>query len=217
MSLNATENSDTHLCNYYPNLTVGITGGIGSGKSVVSRILRCNGFNVYDCDTKAKKLMVTEKSVKEDLLKNVGEAVYLSDGSVNKSFLAEKIFQDPEMMKIVNTIVHNAVRKDIEKERNLHKGLFFIETAILKTSNLYSACDEIWLIEADLKERIQRIKRRDCMSEEEIMLRINSQKKEFDDFPGNKTIVIDNHINSQLLSKIHYLVGLKRNFKQKNK
>ena len=94
---------------------IGITGGIGSGKSVVSRILRCCGFTVYDCDSEAKKLMTCNYMVKDCLINLFGDSVYHPSGELNKTLIADKLFSDNDIRVQVNAIVHRAVRNDIPR------------------------------------------------------------------------------------------------------
>lgn len=174
------------------NLTIGITGGIGTGKSVVSRVLRCNGFEVYDCDTSAKKLMENDIHLKEKLRSELGGEIYHNNGSLNKKLLASKLFNDDNVRNFVNSLVHEAVRKEISSLRIKIKGKFFIESAILFTSHLAEDCDKIWLVEAPLEERIKRVEKRDSMNRKEIEKRINSQRLEFSQIDSEKTLVIIN-------------------------
>lgn len=91
-----------------------ITGGIGSGKSVVSRVLRLNGYPVYDCDSEAKVLMETDPEVREGLKKILGNDAFFNNGKLNRKFVASIIFSDSEKRREVNGLVHEAVRKDFK-------------------------------------------------------------------------------------------------------
>lgn len=185
--------------------TIGITGGIGSGKSVVSRILRCNGFVVYDCDTEAKRLMTEDLDLKEALKSQIGPEVYEKDGNLNRRFLSKKIFYDLNVRKKVNNLVHTAVFRDIQQEIDRHKEIFFVESAILATSSLTELCQEIWLVESPLSERIRRIINRDGLEEEEINRRIESQECEFEAIEKLKPIVLENDDHTSLLVEIRKL------------
>lgn len=196
------------------NLTIGITGGIGSGKSVVSRVLRCNGFKVYDCDYQAKELMTSDLNLKKALISNLGERSYDSDGKLNRREVARIIFEDAEKRETVNALVHAAVRKDIKTDREEEKGYFFIESAIIFTGGIADFCDKIWYVTASLKTRFDRVSRRDHISEHEIMKRIQSQEKEFEHLPTDKTIVFNNENNNPILVKILDLTS-KLNYTQK--
>ena len=185
--------------------TIGITGGIGSGKSVVSRILRCNGYKVYDCDSEAKRIMVDDPGVKKHLREIAGEYVYNASGFINRKYLADLIFANRELLNKVNGVVHAAVRKDFERFRAENKGIVFIESAILVTGKLTGYCEKIWLIEAPLTIRIERIMTRDHLSREEIMKRIETQSQEFESLPADRTIILHNDGEKPLLDKVFEL------------
>lgn len=188
------------------NFTIGITGGIGSGKSVVSRILRCNGEKVYDCDSRAKWLMNNDPLLKEALKADVGNEVYDDSGRLNRKYLADRLFADLEIRILVNSIVHEAVREDIERRRRQIEGLFFIESAILATAHLDVFCNQIWLINASFEERLKRIHQRDNLSIEEINKRIESQASELSLLPQDKVVVIENNPDSLLLDSVLFKI-----------
>ena len=183
-------------------LTIGITGGIGAGKSVVSRVLRCNGFKVYDCDTEAKILMNKNREIKNSLQSELGEDIYFKDGTLNRKKLASLLFSNGKIRKVVNKIVHTAIRMDILNKKEGNKQFFFIESAILATSHLDKECDKIWLIIAPLNERIRRVGKRDSIEEREILQRIESQKEELSLLDKNKMLTIENDNQPPLLPKI---------------
>lgn len=184
------------------NSTVGITGGIGSGKSVVSRILRCNGFEVYDCDSEAKFLMANDSKIKESLQNELGEEIYNKRGDINKKKLSSLIFSDKKIRDFVNSIVHKAVKEDILRRIKKSNGNFFFESAILFSSGLDQYCSSIWVIESPLKERIERVLKRDNLSISEIEKRIKSQENEFPEKDINKEIIIRNDDRHPMLSVI---------------
>ena len=182
--------------------TIGLTGGIGAGKSIVARILRCNGFTVYDCDSEAKHLMVTLDEIKESLKSRLGNDIYRNDGNLDRKKLAGMIFSSVTIRTFVNNVVHSAVKKDIEKRRAAVKGLFFIESAILAGSGISQICDKIWIVTASEKERIKRVSQRDNLSKEEISKRIMAQEKEFELLPSEKSLILNNDSNSPLLMEV---------------
>lgn len=187
---------------------IGITGGIGSGKSVVSRILRLKGFRVYDCDTEARRLMEYDRSVKEGIVSILGDEAYAEPaGVLNRSYVASKIFNDVTLRDEVNAIVHKAVADDFLSYVRLEGGSVFCETAILATSHMDKICDAIWVVIAPENERIERVKRRNGLSEEEIRLRIATQKEEFELLPKEKIVEIRNGDSDMLLPQIDKLIG----------
>lgn len=185
--------------NILPPTVIGIAGGIGSGKSVVSRVLRCNGFEVYDCDHEAKHIMENDPQVQKALIDRFGESIYLQDGKLNRAELSQKIFTNAEERKYVNKVVHQAVRDDIKgKERKAYK-FFFIESAIIVTGGIDKLCDCIWVIESPLDERIRRVINRDNTDEDSIRKRIKAQQHEISEIPSEKIIYIDNEKGVPLL------------------
>lgn len=164
---------------------IGITGGIGAGKSVVSRVLRLKGYAVYDCDEEAKRLMIESNSLRDNLINRFGDECII-DGTLNKSFIATRIFNDSEARGWLNRQVHGAVASDID-EWCKGKGLAFVESAILHTSGLDKKCDEIWLVVAPEETRIARALKRGGIEEDNLRKRIEAQKDEFDSLPQDIT------------------------------
>ena len=185
-----------------------ITGGIGSGKSVVSRILRLNGYNVYDCDSEAKRIMENDLAVIEALIEILGEEAYIiekytsADKRLNKNFVASKIFSDSQLRDMVNAVVHKAVREDVTRFADRCNGVAFCETAIPSTSHMTEMCDSVWLVTAPEGERIERVKIRNGFSDAEIMQRIHSQREEFDRIESKKIVNLKNGSNDMLLPQI---------------
>lgn len=171
----------------YP-YAIGVTGGIGSGKSVVARLLQLMGVPVYDCDSKAKQLMCKNEGVRKALAEAVGEVVYNGDGTLNRAYLSSYMFGHPERVASVNTIVHPAVRADFRQWAQQSKcSIVVVESAILYEAGMENDVDTVWLVQASETLRMQRailrdgtdeaaIKRRmqSQMSEEELMYRANS-------------------------------------------
>lgn len=184
------------------NSTIGITGGIGAGKSVISRVLRCNGLNVYDCDREAKLIMVNDQSVKNSLTDRLGKDVYLTDGNLNRGKLAEDIFSDHELRRFVNGIVHKAVRNDIEEKRKKIEGLFFIESAILVTGGIAPLCNQIWIVTAPIAERITRVIKRDNTDIISVEKRMQSQERELELLESKDIVVLENDNRNPLLEEI---------------
>jgi len=159
-------------------MLVAITGGIGSGKSVVSQLLRVMGYPVYDCDANAKSLMTSDPILRQDLISLFGPETYQSDGTLDKPFLSKAIFSSPELLAKMNAAVHPAVARDIAKHHSLFHGeLFFYESAILFESgfNKLAVPDKVLCVTAPLELRISRTMARDNSSRESVLKRINSQ------------------------------------------
>ena len=141
---------------------IGVTGGIGSGKSVVSRLLRLMGIPVYDCDSEAKRLMCCSSAVRNALIAAVGSEVYRVDGTLDRAFLSAYMFGYPERVAQVNAIVHPAVRADFEEWARLSdKAVVAVESAILFEAGMDADVDAVWLVCAPESLRLQRAVLRD--------------------------------------------------------
>lgn len=187
---------------------IGITGGIGTGKSVVSRILRLKSFPVYDCDSRARMLMEDSERILESLRCRYGSECILPDGKLNRTLIASKVFTAEEERLWLNSLVHAEVRKDLEMWANSSPGgICFVESAIMVSSHLDRMCDEIWLVEAPAELRIERALKRGGISRENLMLRMESQRFEFDMLPEEKVKRISNDGSLSLLSQITELIN----------
>lgn len=171
-------------------MEIGITGGIGSGKSVISRILRSMSYPVYDTDSEAKRIMDTP-SLKQAIAAAWGTQIYLPDGTLDRRQLSAIVFSNPEQLARLNNIVHPAVRQDyalwVQRSRS---PIVFVESAILQESHMDTTLDYIWLVEADAETRITRVMQRNNLSREQVEQRICSQHPYSGDF-RTRTIVND--------------------------
>lgn len=149
-----------------------LAGGIGSGKSVVARLLRLKGFGVYDCDTRASWLMEHDDNLREELREAAGKEVYDTSGRLDRKYLGEKMFVDCRLRKEVNRVVHSAVRKDIRSWLEEDKANVVVESAIGSESGLLDEAEEVWLVVASENERLSRVLQRDFHRSKEDVLRI---------------------------------------------
>lgn len=188
---------------------IGITGGIGSGKSTVSSICRAKGYNVYDCDSNAKQIMSESDDVRNKILDIFGNDTIDNDGNINRNYLADIIFNDKNKREQLNNIVHTAIREDIIRWINDSKdNLLFIESAILCSSSIDKITDEIWLVIADEESRIQRVIKRNNTDRKDVVSRINSQRNEYDLLNWSKTHRIYNNEEDSLILQINQLLNL---------
>ena len=159
---------------------IAITGGIGSGKSVVCQILNNYGYQIYNCDINAKTLMDNSISIKSALSNELSPTVINNDGSIYRKILSDIVFNDKDKLNILNKIVHFYVKEDIiqwikENTSNLPPSKLFIETAILYQSGINKIVDEVWEITASEETRINRVIKRNGLSRTEVISRIKSQ------------------------------------------
>lgn len=173
-------------------MIIGITGGIGAGKSIVAQILAKLGYDVYDCDSRAKKIIDNSPQIHSLLCQHIHpEAVV--EGKVNRPCIAKVVFSDSEALKKLNEITHSAVKEDLKEWITAHAGekTLFIETAIPTSSGLSQFFTQTWLVEAPEITRIQRVIRRNGLSAEAVKSRIESQSQEFKNLPDAITITND--------------------------
>lgn len=149
-----------------------ITGGIGSGKSYVCRILESRGISVYDCDAAAKRLMRTSEKLQQELRQLVGQDVYTSDGQLQKRVLAEFLLTSEANKLALNDVIHPAVAEDF-----LSSGMTWLESAILFESGFDRrvSFDHVVCVSAPRDVRIQRIMRRDNITAEKAAEWIDTQ------------------------------------------
>lgn len=179
-------------------MIIGITGGIGSGKSYIAQALAQRGFAVYDCDREAKRIIAENKEVQAAIIDLLGEEAFIYHQSsiiYNTEYVAKRVFEDPQLLESLNKIVHPAVKKDICQQSGLSvkrsvsetvcqaKPVLFIESAILFESGLDKLCDKIVVVTAPEETRIARTIARDYQGEatpeniNKVRARIHAQKE----------------------------------------
>lgn len=175
---------------------IAITGGIGSGKSVISCIVKVMGYEVYDCDSRAKALMTQSDEVRKGLTEAFGDKTYRNDGSLNREHLSAIAFSNDEALQRLNDIVHPATARDMLQwaKQLADRGdkMAFVETALLRTAGLDRQVDEVWHVTAPASVRIQRVMVRSGLTESQVAERIAAQSVEEDIAPGEHVIINDN-------------------------
>jgi len=182
-------------------MIIGITGGIGSGKSTIARALAARGFAVYDCDQEAKRIIAEDKEVQEKIIALFGEEAFVK-GTYNTSYVAQKVFAQKELLEQLNRIVHPAVKADILSllpSIGKSEGAFLlVESAILYEAGLDEICDKIIVVEAPEEVRIARTLARDYHGEaseeniNKVRARIHAQEREQQPHSNVPTTVIQN-------------------------
>lgn len=185
---------------------IGITGGIGSGKSVVATLLGLSGVPVYIADEESKRLTETSPVIREKLLSLFGPDVYAGD-KLDKRLLASYIFTDPEVLKQVNAIIHPEVtRHFLDWVSKQTSPLCAIESAILFESGLDKIVDVRLMVYAPLETRIKRASNRDAVSREEIIRRIRHQMSD-EEKRDRSDFVIQNDDKQALIPQVRRLIG----------
>ena len=179
---------------------IGITGGIGSGKSTIARELAKRGFVVYDCDQEAKRIVAENKEVQQAIIDLLGEEAFSNSQSqrqYNTVYVAKRVFSDPSLLVQLNAIIHPAVGKDI-----LEKKPDFVESAILYESGLDKLCDKVIVVKAPEEVRIARTIARDYHGDaspvhiNKVRARMRTQKIPTGD------LVINNDGNASIASLV---------------
>ena len=159
-------------------LKIGLTGGIGSGKSTVAKIFETLGIPVYYADAEAKRLMNSSETLKKVIRQNFGEATYEND-QLNRKYLAGIVFNDPEKLELLNALIHPVTINDAEQWMQQQSAPYSIkEAALLFESGATENLDFIVGVYAPQALRIKRVMKRDGLTTDEIMKRINRQVNE---------------------------------------
>lgn len=190
--------------------TLGITGGIGSGKSLISRLLRLlYGIPVYDCDTAAKTLYDTDADLRDDLIGLLGKALYdTPQGTLNRPLLADIIFNNKEKLTAVESLVHPRVLKDFIRWRaDSAAQVVAVESAILLKSVVADSCDAVLFVEADKAERLLLTKQRDHATDQQVAGRMAQQQDQLH-YTSTKVPVIPifNGMNKPILPQLELLI-----------
>ena len=188
-------------------MIIGLTGGIGSGKSTIAKQLREMGYRVYDTDNEAKRLIVEDTRVRQQIEQLFGSEVY-KDGIYQTALVAQRVFADHSLLAKLNAIVHPAVKADImnrvsrlasqESQIGNQKNLFFIECAILYQAGFDTLCDKVVAVTAPEEIRLARVMKRDGTTIEKVRARIHAQEAEKD--VKRADIVINNDGQTPILT-----------------
>lgn len=170
-------------------MIIGLTGGIGSGKSTIAKQLRQMGYAVYDTDSEAKRLIVEDAAVRKQMIQLFGSDVY-KDGIYQTAFVAQRVFTDKSLLAQLNAIVHPAVRADILRwatmqdspsfRKGLGVGLCFVECAILYQAGFDTLCDKVVAVTAPEEVRLARVLARDHSTIDKVRARMRAQEAERD-------------------------------------
>ena len=181
---------------------VGLTGGIGSGKTTVSQMFKSLGIPVYNSDEEAKALMQSSEVLKQELIELLGDSCY-QNGQLNRSFIASKVFSDKALLEKINAIVHPRVAVHFEAWFSKQNAPYVIkEVAILFETKSQQFFDFILTVTAPVESRIQRVMHRDNKSKSEVEFVIKNQLAESEKI-NQSHFVIYNNIISETKQKVH--------------
>lgn len=157
-------------------MIVGLTGGIGSGKSTVAKLFEVLGVPVYNSDVRAKE-MYYKPEVKEQVIRLLGTNAYDAEGKLNAAHISKIVFSDSNVLQKINSIIHPAVENDFKEfvKQNSNHKLIIKESALLFEAGIYKKLDKIILVTSPIELRIARVTARDGVTRDEVIKRINHQ------------------------------------------
>ena len=191
-------------------IIIGLTGGIGSGKSTVSDILKEQGIPVVDGDRIAREVVEPHRPAYDEVVRVFGTEVLQQDGTLNRKHIGEIVFSDPEKLSMLNSITHKEIYRVIlerlESLKETGTTLVFLDVALLFETGFDQLTDRVWVVDAPDAVRVERIQKRDGLREEEILKRIQSQmSREMRNTKGD--LVLDNskgreELKAQILQEL---------------
>ena len=195
-------------------IKIGIIGGIGSGKSVVSRLLEEMGVPVYNSDVESKRLVQTDEAIRRELVRLLGDEVYYKDGTLNKPLLASYLFGHAEHARQVNGIIHPRVRVDFRRwvAGQADRPVVGIESAILLEAGFRNEVDVVVMVYAPLELRVSRAVSRDESSREAIEKRVRSQMDDEEKRNLADWVIVNDGVSPLIPQVQDLLAGLARRF-----
>lgn len=181
-------------------LKVGITGGIGSGKSLVAKLFSMLGVPVYESDQRAKWLIEHHKNIISEIKELLGEEAYNEEGKYNKVFVSQAVFQNEEMLIKLNQIVHPRVRQDFEEWVTVQNAPFVIKEAAIMSRN--TGLDKIIVVDSPKDLRIKRLLKRDVHRDTSEIEKVISNQKTEKEFLEMADFVINNDEKSLLIPQV---------------
>ncbi len=184
-------------------LKVGLTGGIGSGKSTVAKIFEVLGIPVYYADDRAKDLMHTDPILMAEVKVAFGSDIYDADGQLQRKLLAERVFSDQTKLTLLNSLVHPAVFRDVNNWMQASEGAPYAvkEAALIFEAGSYRQLDFVITVTAPDEVRIERVMSRDAVSKDEVMQRMSKQLPQ-DEKENQSDFVIVNDGTKSLVEQV---------------
>ena len=179
---------------------IGLTGGIGSGKTTVAGMFQVLGIPIYSSDARAKWLMQNDPSLKASILALLGQESYDETGALNRAWIASRVFQDADLLKSLNALVHPAVYDDLLRWIALpeHQEAPYViqESALLFEENLTQRMSAIILVVAPEDIRIHRVMERDQVSKDDVIRRMQQQWPDQKKIPGSDYLIFNDGVRS---------------------
>ena len=193
-------------------MIIGLTGGIGSGKTTIANLFKDLGIPIYVSDIEAKRIMVTNEKLIYAIKELLGDEAYKNE-ELNRAYISSKVFENKELLNELNKLVHPTVAEDFLIWYNKQDAPYVIkESAILFESGSYKNCDLVITVTAPLEERINRVVLRDGVTRKQVLHRVMNQLNDEDKIDRSSFIIINKtiegaknqveKINAQILNKI---------------
>lgn len=187
-------------------IKIGITGGIGSGKSVVCRLLSVYNIPIYDADKEAKSLNNTSPIVKSKLKDRFGEDIYIND-QLDKAKLASFIFNDKDNLLYVNSVIHTELAKHFIEWMDKHSSfdIVAIDAAVLLEAGFQKYLDKVITVTSPINVRIDRVSKRDNLTQEQIQSRIKSQMTDEERIELSDFVIINDNSKS-IIKQVEFII-----------
>ncbi len=193
-------------------LIIGLTGGIGSGKSTATHHLAKKNYKIIDADKIARQITQKSEPTLDELKAAFGdEIIDKTTGELKRKMLAEMAFSDSKKEKKLNEITHkaiiNRIENDIEKYKETGEAIVFLEAPLLFETGVDKYCDLVWLVVAEHEKKVERIMTREKISQEDIINRINCQMKDSEKIPLADEVIDNSSERENLLKQIDELIS----------
>ena len=195
-------------------MIVGLTGGIGSGKTTVANLFNDLGVPIYVTDVAAKRIMISDVAVIESIKMLLGSEAYLKANELNTNYISSKVFKNKSLLKELNSIVHPAVAKDFLIWYDNQNSDFVIkESAILFESGSYKSCKYVITVTAPLEDRINRVIRRDGVTKKQVLHRVMNQLNDEDKIDRSNFIINNKSLDAtklqveKIINKIKFMIS----------
>jgi len=192
-------------------MIVGLTGGIGSGKTTVARLFETMGCSIYNSDEKAKELYYND-SVKKQVINLLGNEAYLNEYEINKEYISKKIFSNTQLLQQINKIIHPTVKEDFIQFQSKHspETLIIKETALLFETGIYKELDYSILVTAPVWLKIERVIKRNKVTKEDVEKRMLSQWSDERKTPLANFIIVNDNSQALIPQVLQILKKLKQ-------
>ena len=195
-------------------MIVGLTGGIGSGKTTVANLFNDLGVPIYVTDVAAKRIMISDVAVIESIKMLLGNEAYLKANELNTNYISSKVFKNKSLLKELNSIVHPAVAKDFLTWYDIQNSDFVIkESAILFESGSYKSCKYVITVTAPLEDRINRVIKRDGVTKKQVLHRVMNQLNDEDKIDRSNFIINNKSLDAtklqveKIINKIKFMIS----------